>query len=85
MRRAVISISSNIAEGFERGHIKEFVQFLYIAKGSLGELRSQIIIASELNYIKSEECKKFNEKCTDLSRQISGFIKYLKGKNENLK
>jgi len=48
IRRSAISISSNIAEGFERGSTKEFIQFLFIAKGSVGELRSQIIIAREL-------------------------------------
>jgi len=51
VRRAVVSISSNIAEGFERGGNKEFIQFLYIAKASAGELRSQIYIALDLNYV----------------------------------
>ena len=51
MRRAGVSISSNIAEGFERGSKKEFIQFLYRAKGSAGELRSQLYTALDLGYI----------------------------------
>jgi len=78
MRRSAVSVSSNIAEGYERGTKKEFIYFLYIAKGSLGELRSQFIIAFELNYVSYEIFQNFNEKCLNLSRRIQGFIKYLK-------
>jgi four helix bundle protein len=51
MQRAAVSIMSNIAEGFERGGNQEFVQFLYIAKGSCGELRSQLYVALDQAYI----------------------------------
>ncbi|MDQ7959529.1 four helix bundle protein [Flavobacterium lindanitolerans] len=52
IRRASISISSNIAEGFERNTDKEFIYFLYVAKASAGEVRSQLYLASDLNYIR---------------------------------
>jgi four helix bundle protein len=51
MRRSCVSISSNIAEGFERQTTKEFIRFLYIAKGSAREFRSQLYLAIDLNYI----------------------------------
>ncbi len=70
VRRAVVSISSNIAEGFERGGNKEFIQFLYIAKASAGELRSQIYIALDLNYVNEKE---FNILKSDLNK-ISSMI-----------
>lgn len=77
IRRAAVSTMSNIAEGFERGSNKGFIQFLFIAKGSSGEVRSQLYIALDLGYIDND---KFNQLITDLvsiSRQISGFVKYL--------
>lgn len=77
IKRAAISISNNIAEGFERRTNKEFIQFLYIAKGSCGEVRSMIIIALELNYISKEQFEKINTKSLEVSRLISGFIKVL--------
>ena len=51
IQRAAVSVSSNIAEGFERGTKQEFIQFLYIARGSCGELRSQLYIAKEIGYL----------------------------------
>jgi four helix bundle protein len=54
MQRAAVSIMSNIAEGFERGGNQEFVQFLYIAKGACGEVRSQLYAALDQNYIDSK-------------------------------
>src|ERR1700752_1334785 len=54
-RRAAISVLSNIAEGFERGGNQELIQFLSVAKGSVGELRSQLFIATDCGYIDSKE------------------------------
>ena len=78
IQRAAVSVSSNIAEGFERGTKQEFIQFLYIARGSCGELRSQLYIAKEIGYLNSEEFKKLCEATRKVSKQINGFIEYLK-------
>jgi len=78
IRRAAISIPSNIAEGFERGGNKELCQFLYIAKGSAGEVRSQLYLALDQKYISNADFEDLNSLCTDVSNQLSGFINYLK-------
>lgn len=77
MQRAAVSISSNIAEGFEKNNNKEFIRYLRIAKGSAGELRNQFEIAYNLKYLDSMEYKDIQEELLLLARQISGFIKYL--------
>ena len=77
IQRAVISISNNIAEGFERRSNKEFKQFLYIAKGSCGEVRSMVSIALELKYVSKDEFKKLNDSSVEISKLISGLIKTL--------
>ena len=77
IRRASISISSNIAEGFERNTDNEFIYFLYVAKASAGEVRSQLYLAFDLEYITKEEFEKLLESATEISRLIAGFIKYL--------
>ena len=78
IRNASFSIMSNIAEGFERDGTKEFVQFLSIAKGSVGEVRSQLYVALDQNYIPKETFTRLYFMATEISRLISGLMKYLR-------
>ncbi len=78
MQRAAVSTMSNIAEGFERGTTKEFINFLYIAKASNGEVRSQAYIALDLGYISQAERDGLIKCCERLSRRLYNFIDYLK-------
>lgn len=80
MRRSAISIPSNIAEGAGRNHNKEFVQFLYIAQGSLSELETQLIISLNLKYIEEVAHDEFIIKMNEIRGQIAGLIQYLKRK-----
>ena len=75
IRAAAGSIMDNIAEGFERGGNKEFLNFLYIAKGSCGEVRSQLIRANDLGYMTKEEYDELYTECRKLSAGIMNFIK----------
>jgi four helix bundle protein len=78
IRRASISIVSNIAEGFTRQTDKEFIQFLYIAKGSIGEFQSQLYLSLDLNYISKSEFDNIFNLSIECEKVINGFINYLK-------
>lgn len=79
LRRSAVSISSNIAEGFSRRSNKEFVQFLFIAKGSAAEAQSQLYLARDQAYIAEQDFDKVYAEIDALAKQISRFITYLKG------
>ncbi|MFN0038993.1 MAG: four helix bundle protein [Burkholderiales bacterium] len=76
MRRAAVSICSNIAEGNERNTDRDTVRFLYMAKGSAAELMSQTDIASGVGYLESDDAKLLMEHCEEVSRMLGGLIKY---------
>jgi four helix bundle protein len=75
MRRAAISVPSNIAEGAARKNDTEFIQYLYISLGSLSELETQIIISTRLRYLVNDEIL---IQVNQLSRSLNSFIKYMK-------
>lgn len=76
--RASVSILSNIAEGFERGTKNEFLNFLYIAKGSAGEVRAQLYIALDVSYLNLETFKYLNNLASECSRLIQSFSEKVK-------
>jgi len=77
IQRAAVSVMNNIAEGFERKSNKEFAYFLYVAKGSCGEVRSMLILAQELNKINKEQAQPLQVLAEEISKMISGLIKTL--------
>jgi four helix bundle protein len=77
IQRAAVSVMSNLAEGFERKTRREFAHFLIYAKGSTGELRCQLYIALDLQYISLVEFKAAHDLAVSISQQLANFIKYL--------
>jgi len=78
VQRASVSIMNNIAEGFERHSDAELRQFLYISKGSCGEVRSMLTIALKLQYINEKQFKSMYDNAVEISKTLSGLIKSLK-------
>jgi four helix bundle protein len=70
IRRAAVSAMSNIAEGFERDTDKELQRFLYMAKGSIGEVRSHLHLASELGYVRPTEAADLRKQAEDISKSV---------------
>lgn len=83
VKRAIVSVSSNIVEGFEKNNNNEFIRFLKIAKGSAGEVKNQLYIALLVGYINKKEFTKINKDLESLASQIGGFIQYLEKKRKN--
>lgn len=77
VRGAIISVSSNIVEGFEKNNNNEFIRFLRISKGSAGEVRNQLYIALTVGYISQTQFNEVNKELEELAKQIGGLIVYL--------
>jgi len=80
IRRSAVSIPSNIAEGYNRGHRLEYVQFLNIAYGSLNELDTQLLLSKDLSYASGEEVECILEDLYELERMLAALIRSLKKK-----
>ncbi len=77
MRRASISVVANIAEGYERQYRKEYIQFLMIAKGSLGEVETYLLFSKDLEYISKEKYKAIEDKRQEVAKLLKGLIRSL--------
>lgn len=77
LQRAVISIPANIAEGYERNHRKEYLQFLHIARGSLGEVETYLLLAKDLGYLTNEAYQPLEKQRCDIARLLKGLINSL--------
>jgi len=80
IQAAAVSVMSNIAEGFESQNNRTFIRYLFIAKGSAGEVRSQLYVALDQGYISREEFGALYDQATLTSRKIAGFIRYLQSR-----
>jgi len=80
LRRAAVSVMSNIAEGFERGSDTEFGRFLVFAKGSCGEVRCQLYVAHDQGYVDPGKSADASRQATEVSRMLQGVIRKVKRK-----
>jgi four helix bundle protein len=83
LRRAAISVPSNVAEGSGRNHSKDSIQFFFIARGSLYEIETQLIISFDLEYISDSHLKEVLEQVTRCKKLINGFINYFQKQTTN--
>ena len=83
LQRAALSVPNNVSEGFERGTTQELITFLYYAKGSAGEVRSQAYVALDAEYIDQGQFEQLFDMADKCSRQISRFIDYLNSKPDS--
>ena len=77
MRRAVISIPSNIAEGFYRNSTRDYIRFLFIAKGSLGELETQLFLCEGFGYVQKNQTAPILQQCDEIGKMLTTLIKNL--------
>ena len=78
VQRAAVSIMGNVAEGFDRGGDKEFIQFLSISKGSCGEVKSHLYVALDQQYVNSTQFDQLYKSADEVGRLLAGFMAYLK-------
>jgi four helix bundle protein len=80
LRRSAVSIAANIAEGKERETIPEFIRYLYVAKGSSGELKTHLLIAQRIGYIEQDRATHLIQKVEKISAKLGALIRALKKK-----
>ena len=83
MRRAAVSVPSNIAEGYGRKTTQDYIRFLYIAYGSTCELETQLLLSGDLGYFDSESISEFQSKIGEIERMLKALIKSLENKHLN--
>jgi len=85
LKRATLSITNNIAEGSEYGSNRQFIRFLWIAKGSCAEVRNMLIVLLSLNKINDKTFSVLNDECLEITKVLYHFIKYLEKSNSGSK
>ena len=83
LRRSASSVPANIAEGKGRNTLKEYIQFLYNARGSLEETKYYLLLAKDLDYISKEEFRDLAKSCNDVGKMLNGLINSLESKSSN--